>query len=191
MLRSLGSAAQECEDAITDAAGSGSLEIAEDVVCDECDVIENLLGAAFVTCQAEITAIVSHVIRLHEQAKKSSIILTASAPTKPAIMAIGNPLVLQSTLTQIQTIDAFANYFKHNDEWEADWSTLTGPPKRTIDAIIAIGAKQSSTGNLRAGARALGVDDYSEIHILAKSIQQWSIEVRNVYEADLKTHNLL
>jgi hypothetical protein len=70
--------------------------------------------------------------------------------------------------SQIEVIDAFANYHKHQDEWGPDWTTLTGQQRRTVDIIQLVGAYQSSTRNLRTGAEYLGNPTYSDVGALVK-----------------------
>ncbi len=173
VMTSLGDAVKDSGNAIDKASKSGSDEYLDSVIDEECGVIENLIGSAFVTCQAEITAVVSHAIRIHDAAKNAGHILSSSDGTKRGIMAVGSPLVGQTKYTQIQVINAFANYFKHGDEWDTTWDKLPNREKQTADVILAMGGAEFSTGNLRKGAEALGVN-YDELHLLAECVQKWS-----------------
>jgi hypothetical protein len=129
-------------------------------VDDQCQLIKNLLGAAFVVCQARITAVVSGGIKLAIYCGNKGIPFTACATRKDAILTMG-PTFTGSPVTLIQFMDAIANYFKHRDEWdEVDWSKLTGQSKRTADVIQMRGLKPGFTGSLRAGAEARGSKDF-------------------------------
>lgn len=75
--------------------------------------------------------------------------------------------------TEIQVIDAFANFFKHNEEWEWDWSKLKDRSRKTAEIITAVGASQGSTGNFRKGAAAIGNVDLTRVTILVGIIASW------------------
>jgi len=87
-------------------------------------------------------------------------------------------------------INAFANYFKHGDEWNGSWSALTGQSKQTADVISAVGAQEFSTGNLCAGGKALGLAD-DDPGPLAGYVRQWVEAVLSTYEAELKRIKLI
>src|SRR5690348_4119558 len=89
VLQSLGNAVDECHTAIGKAMKSQNADYLEAVVAEECAVTENLLGAAFVTCQAEITTVVSHAMQIHEEAKAKGVKLTSSDGTREGILSIG------------------------------------------------------------------------------------------------------
>jgi hypothetical protein len=86
-----------------------------------------------------------------------------------------SPTLTGSPVTLIQFMDGVANYFKHRDEWNKwDWSKLSGQSRRTADVIQAGGLKNGFTGNLRAGATALGNKDLVDTGIFADIIEAWS-----------------
>src|SRR5437773_1587319 len=90
-----------------------------DAVCDEETYIEeSLLGAAFVVCQASITAVVSETKKLHTRYQKSaSKDLTTTDGKKESIMRLGSPMVRKTGYSKIEIMNAFANCFKHQTEW--------------------------------------------------------------------------
>ncbi len=192
VLESLSTALRECGTAIDLASKSGDDEYYNLVVDDECDVTENLLGAAFVSCQAEITSVVSCVIRLHSNAQASGNTLLSSDKTRMGIMALRSPMVGQSGYTMVQVINAFANFFKHYGEWNDSWSKLKRKEKQTADIVAAVGAQEYSTGPLRAGAHALALGgDYDKLPLLADGVRDWSSAVQSVYTEELTRLNLL
>lgn len=190
VMQSLGDAVNDCSVAVDKASKSGSDEYMEAVIDEECGVIENLIGAAYVTCQAEITGVVAHVMRIHASAKEQGHSLNSSDGTKAGIMALGSKLVGSSPYTEIQVINAFANYFKHADEWDQRWAALKGQQKQTADIVAAVGAKEFCTGDLRAGLEALGID-YTKLHLLATAVHTWASTVHSTYESELKQKQLL
>jgi hypothetical protein len=191
VIESLGKSVDECYGAIDKATKSQNSDYFEDVVNDECAVTENLLGAAFVTCQAEITAVTSHIKRIHAEASARGVNLVSSDGKKDGILSIGNSTVRGSTYTQVQVINAFANYFKHCEEWGQPWQGLTGNSKQTADIILQMGADEFGTGNLRAGIEALGISDCRHLEPLAEYVSNWINVVRKTYETELRQHNLL
>jgi len=194
ILQTLGIAVDACTDAITRAQSSGNAEYIDAVVDDECDVIENLLGAAFVACQADITAVISHVKRMHKRALADGHRLDSSDGSKAGIMALGNQqLVATSTYSYVQVIDAAANYFKHRDEWRGSWTQFDPASRqgKTVAIITAVGAKQGSTGNMRTGVNALGISNYRNLTILYDHIASWANNVATAYESELRRFNLI
>lgn len=151
-------------------------EDADFFIDDEREQIESVLGTAFVVCQTRITAVVSAGIKLANYCTKKGIPFSVNASRKAIIMRGGTLASLQ--VPPVQFMDAVANYFKHRDEWETtDWSKLTGSSKYTAETIQAGGLQSGSTGNLRAGAAALGNKDFASTSILADIIDSWSAEV--------------
>jgi hypothetical protein len=82
-------------------------------------------------------------------------------------MAFGSSSVANSKFSEVQVIDAFANYFKHKAEWAGDWDKLKTLQLKTAQIIQAVGASQESTGNLRTGSKVLGNETYTNISTLA------------------------
>jgi hypothetical protein len=193
VLQTLGVAVDACSGAITRAEISGDAAYIDAVVDDECDVIENLLGAAFVACQADISAIISHVNRMHKRALSEGHHLASSNCNKAGILALDNQLVATWTYSYVQVIDAVANYFKHRDEWRGPWAQF--PPVsrqgKTVAIITVVGAKQGSTGNMRTSVTALGISNYSNLTILYEHIASWADNVATAYESELRSFNLI
>ncbi|MDC3956215.1 hypothetical protein KEG38_20305 [Polyangium jinanense] len=184
-LTPIGAAIREASDRIDKAVQQAAPEDVDFFVDDQCELIENLLGAAFIVCQARITAVVSGGVKLAAYCGRKGIPFTAYAPRKDAILTMGLTFT-GSPVTLIQFMDAVANYFKHRDEWaEMDWSKLTGQSKRTADVIQVGGLKAGFTGNLRAGAEALGNNDFVSTAIFADIIDAWSGEVMRATEKAL------
>jgi hypothetical protein len=159
VLSALGSGIRGAEQRIN----SGGEEVAD----DEVEIIENLLGVAYVTCQPQITAIVQAVLRLPGHGLSAR-----------ALRALGPRF--DSNHSKIEVLWELANYFKHRDEWSRE--TWTKPPTKltehTVRAITAVGLECGSTGNLRTGAKALGNAAYSDVMVFQESIRAWAAEVR-------------
>jgi hypothetical protein len=168
--------------------------VAEDaavITDDEVELIENLLGTAFVVCQTEITAVVSRAKRLHAffQAREGRPL--GLNDSKTSILSLGAGTIAGSSCSDVEVIDAFSNYFKHRDEWPTDWAELGGRRAATVAVITAAGAKQGSTGNLRAGARALGNPQFHTVSIFGEAVGVWATTVKEAYRVALESEGVM
>jgi hypothetical protein len=191
VLDSFGVAVATCSETISQAKLSGDWDYIDAVVDDECAVVENVIGAAFVASQAELTATISHVMRLHTRASADGHVLTTSDGKKSGILRLGNAVRPGIPYSDVEVINAFANYFKHHDEWNNPWTNLTGLSKQTADTIIVFGAAEGSTGNLRQGIRALGVANNRELVRLSEFLERWRQTIVQRYELELQRIGLL
>jgi len=155
---------------------------------DECDQIESLLGLSFVSCQLSITSVVSECKRLHEFYERQMGIreIAGHKDDKPALLARCTAFVGVTHNTVISAIDAFANYFKHRDEWGVDWNALKGKALDTAKVIQSLGAQSGSTGNLRQGYEAiLGNHDYQRVLKLGALVRDWAAALKGEYKGEL------
>ncbi|MCK4419262.1 hypothetical protein KAV79_05605 [Candidatus Aerophobetes bacterium] len=179
----------EVESSITEASGCD--EYIEAVVDEETAVIEDLLGCGFVACQSYIAAVVSGVRSLHKRAKADEHQLCTTNETKDSIMRFRGNTVAGGNYTEIQVINAFANYFKHHEGWPRQWGNATGPAAETIAVIQAVGAIQASTGNLRTGSESLGNKEYKHLGAFADKLSEWLARLCSEYRRELQNIGLL
>jgi len=107
-------------------------------------------------------------------------------------MRTGSPNIAGANVTKVRVIDAFANYFKHHEEWPAvDWSALPPREKATADVITAAGAEQRSSRNFRAGAKALGNANLDNLVAFAEAVIEWRENVAKHCEAKLRKGRLM
>lgn len=191
VLDSFGQAIGRSSQNITTAEETKDDEYISFVVDDECEIIESLLGAAFVSCQAIINAISAKVISIHERALSEGHTLATTDGKKHSILSFGGDRLLLSNYSQVQTINAFANFFKHGDEWSNSWENETGQNRFTIDILVAAGASQGRTGTLRTGIKSLGINEYAELLELSKIIEKWTNTLIDAYESELKNAFLI
>jgi len=191
VLQVISNAITEVSENISEAIESKRDEYIESVVDDETSVVEELLGAAFVVCQSYITTIVSGLMSLHERADSDGHKLTSTDGSRRDILGTESTEVGKSEFTEIQTIDAFANYFKHHTEWRANWNKVKGSSKRTVQIIKSVGAEQGSTGNLRKGAEVLGNPTYNNVDSFIDKIVEWRDELLILYRKELKSLGIL
>jgi hypothetical protein len=92
--------------------------------------------------------------------------------SKGKILRLAASDIGTSGCTLAEGINAFANYFKHRDEWPNDWSSLMGKEKETVRVIRAFGASEGSTGNLRTGLEGMGYPDYN-VGSMGEDLQRW------------------
>ncbi len=157
----------------------------------ECDLIESLIGCALVTCQAYIARFVSNLQLLHKRANKGKHKLTTTDGRKDTVMKSCRHLVAGTSNTQVQVINAFANYFKHRDEWPREWAKATGQAVGTIGIIQAAGANETATDNLQTCLRALGISNNKDLPRLADLLAQWHSEVCTAYTKELQGLGLI
>jgi hypothetical protein len=175
---------------IDEAAASGDTDFSIGVIDDECDHVEELLGLAFVVAQTFIArlrsriALVSRILE-EESGKGLSFV---DQPTHSVVLARG-PTCASSAYTEIEVINAVANYWKHQESWltilePKDGRLITvwkaqpkSPERRTIEIVTSIGLKPGCSGNLRAAASALGVSNYMNLTPIRDKLTAWGDEL--------------
>lgn len=216
VLEPIAKGIKACIATIDKADASGNEEYAQVVADDEVEVIEGLLGAVFVVCQTEIERVTRAVELLHKHAgnvpaPKGPVKLKSTGTDKGSIMAAGSAKVGKSTITEVQALNAVANYFKHRLAWSPDWAktlaaampapTAKGKKPKvnpkdkqtaaTIRALQAIGLKQGSNGNLRSAAEVLGNAGYTDVDKIVDTLKSWRTNVFKAYETELSKAGLL
>jgi len=109
-----------------------SPEIAQVVAEDEVEVIESLLGTAYVLCQTPPTA----VTQARKQALDDGLEFSAFGCDPQEVRALGDHFNAQ--YSKVEVVWALANYFKHRDEWHR--STWTKPPRRNERTVAVLNA---------------------------------------------------
>ena len=177
VLPTLAAAVNAAATRVKKADQNGSPEIAQLLADDEAEVVENLLGSAYVLCQTPITAVARAALRARDQALDGGSAFPAFGEKPHEVRALGD--CFDANYSKIEVLWAFANYFKHRDEWDCStWDNPTGLAKFTVPVIKAAGLQPSSTGNLRTGAEALCNPDYSNMSVFEDIIRRWASEVR-------------
>lgn len=139
---------------------------------NEARLVQDLIGTAFVICQAHINSICSRACKIGEFLKDRG--SGSTLVSKKAILGLGEPFRVGFPISKVELISAFANYFKHHDEWPWDWSDApSGSAKATISAIEAAGATRGSSSNLENGLKVLGATDLSQVTVLGSAIKAW------------------
>ena len=183
ILEHLSGAISECDEILKRAVAGGNEDYYLMIGEEESDVVESLVGTAFVAIQTAITAVVSSVKRIHDQLDRDKLTFPLQWG-KENVLRLGSPLLGNTGYSRIQVIEALANYFKHHDEWPVTWSKLNKRHRPTSLIIESIGGKSGSTGNLRTGLEALGIDtDF--LRILHVEVSAWQRAVIGTYEAEL------
>jgi hypothetical protein len=117
------------------------------------EVVEHLVGAAFVLGQAAITQAISILKRMHEEGGKPSWIPS----DKVKIMEAAAPVHADTGLSKITIINAVADSYKHRYEWkDEEWS---GPDikNKTIRIAAAIGPGPKGYHNLEHALRTRNI----------------------------------
>jgi hypothetical protein len=159
-------------------------------ILDETQIIENMLGTAYVVCQNEITAVVQAALRV-DDAAKASIFTGIKSKRESDVRALGPQSRRKSAgkmLSKIEILWQLGNYFKHHDEWSyrrmafrksigLAWKA-DNKNKHTVQVIKAVGLKALNSGNLRQGAKVLGNAKYSDVDVFQEAIHSWEADVR-------------
>jgi hypothetical protein len=77
-----------------------------------------------------------------------------------------------------------------DDEWVSSWAKLTKNSKRTAAVIMAAGARQGSSGNLRTALETLKID-YKNLTELVKEVVAWGKAIVKTYKQELAALKLL
>lgn len=143
-------------------------------IAEETQVIENMLGTAYVVCQSEITAVVQAALKVADDAPTVPIFHGAKpAERESSVRSLGPQFGVG--LSKVEVLWHLGNYFKHRDEW--DPVTWDGGNRFTLDAIKAAGLEPLNSGNLRNGAEALGNTGYADMSAFQQTIRAWSEDV--------------
>jgi hypothetical protein len=177
------------------------------------DQIEEFLGIAFVACQTRISSVVSSIQKISDSTKKTTGAGLFQSKTgsqlRRHLLDLGQKHSKVS-LSFARVIEAFANYYKHRDEWPLLWNSRgdhDGRPYHTIfeaerealslfkknkqqfwnaDVIQHAGAWAQSNHNLATGAEFLGVTDLNDLRPLSEHIKSWAAVVYDETESELK-----
>lgn len=151
---------------------------------DKCEEVEGLLSVAFVIAQTHITQVASRALRLLESAKDAGSPLQGVPTTRDGLLRTCSLIAKNTEFTEIQVINAFANYFKHNEEWVGSWEGMKNKQAQsTAKVMTSAGATQGSTGTFRTGSEALGNGTYDNVGIFVGIIREWRIQLATLLEA--------
>lgn len=201
ILGPIGKGISASNEFIARAERSGSPEYADAVADDEVELVEGLLGAAFVVCQTQIERVAKTVADLHRCANSlaTPVQLTTTTTHRTSIIAFGSHHVAGTTVTEIEALNATANYFKHRDSWPVDWHATistasakgadhaTTQAARTMMVLHAMGLQGGSTGNLRTASEVLGnPSGYEDVRHFVSILRDWQLSVFMAYQNELK-----
>ena len=155
------------------------------------EAVESLLGAAFVTCQAHLQLVSSRVLDLRRYAAKEGTPFSFGGDKKHELYALSSAAVENSGRTEIELINAGANYFKHHSEWTGKWKCLTGSEKHTAAVLLDCGIQDGSGAVLREVAALLGNSSFAETRRFSKVVWQWHIDLEDQHRRELSAKGLI
>jgi hypothetical protein len=150
---------------------------------------EILYGLSFFICQQYITYIVSSIKKMHDDFKDENIALKTTDGSKLELLRLASKAINQTKITEVQAIDALANYYKHQDEWSGLWKDLKQPHAQTAKILSEIGLVQDATIFVEA-LKSFEIADFKGLHKLADILEYWGINVYKLYYAELKLYNV-
>jgi hypothetical protein len=177
---------------------SGNTEAFETIVDDECDQIEELLGIAFVACQAYVNRVWKQVKDLNKACELEYGKPMPSLANRQMTLRVEGSKLTGSSITNIEAIYAVGNFWKHSEEWPTRelvaggrrkdvWDTSKMQPiqRATAEVVSEIGLRIGLTGNLRTAARVLGVSDYKDLGAIRKPLNSWAKRLLEVARMDV------
>lgn len=101
---------------------------------EESSYTEDLIGVAFVISQARLTKVATRIIALHDYHARSGYHFKCMAipsgksinERKKSVFKAHSKVLGGTSFTEVQVINAFANYYKHHDEWNRSWAKGAG-----------------------------------------------------------------
>lgn len=186
VLRTVGKAALNAEQRISDVAQSHDAEYLAELGAEETILIEDLLGCAFVAAQSYVTRITARIEWLHKRLERDGHRLTTTDGKKSALIDAFSDTLPSTTHTQIRVIWELANYFKHHEEWPPNWDKTDKKSKRTVAVVRAIGAAPNSSDNCRKGLVALGIHCPFDVYTIATIVADWHAKLADAYKNELK-----
>lgn len=136
-----------------------------------CELVENLLGVAFVVCQRFIGDVERLAIKVLKAKGADDALwdrkrLRQRGPTLP------------SGLSQVLVLDAAANLYKHGSKWAA-WKTAK-KPEDDPNVLLALGISEDAVGEqLRDVSEALGNTDYHDTAVFTHILTVWGKEMED------------
>jgi hypothetical protein len=212
LVQSVKTIQDRLQDLPTEPSDDGERSWVESVTDEGCALIEELLGVAFVGVQTFATGIRSQVIKLSEVCereygralsfvnpwrlgKDGALSRTQEreekrrrAESSGALLGLGSALMAGSEFTQMEVMDGVSNYWKHREEWDlVDWDDLSGAERKTAARVQVAGLRSSSTGNLRAAAKAFGLPTFRDLEVLREIARKWGWELHERARAEIET----
>jgi hypothetical protein len=189
---------------IDDASRSGDEWFHEAVTDTECDRIEQLLGWAFVAAQTFITTVRSRLCRLSQVCEEDigkplSFVTSVKAYE---VLKMADKTLKVPLYTELEVINAVANYWKHQEEWptrmepkgenlDRVWDQeqmVHNNEKRTAEIITSIGMSPSSTGNLRTAVEAFGIDSsYEDLSPIRDRLRTWAESLKEKSQSEVES----
>jgi len=111
-------------DALAEIYTTTTYEIEATRILEKERIIENIIGMGFITCQIYITGTISDANLFSE--KKLG---------KRELMRDNGELIPGTSVTRVELCDAYANYYKHHE----DWKEINEKNKYTIQTLESAG----------------------------------------------------
>ena len=178
VLEIIAQAIRDADKSIARADEEEDAEFAAITIATECELVEDLLGIAFVTVQAHLTGLRKRVVDVSEGCEKA-FGQPLSFGKNP--LQVGNQLE-STTMTAVEAMNAAANYWKHKEEWEIKITVEPEPnvlwdKGQTVALVQQLGMAPMSEGNLRQAATRLHVADLRDLSPIRQQVASWAREV--------------
>jgi hypothetical protein len=192
---------KRASDEIRHAEQMESEEYADHVAETNRELIEELLGVALVSAQVFLTSVRNRFIALapaYREDFKDELALDGKPVSKDMVFTCGEKLSSKVAFTDIEAINALANYWKHHDEWPKGWKEdgewcvavwsdqASKLQKKTIEVVTVLGMAPARVWNLQKAVEALGVEEYHELAPVREKLAAWADSLLNKAAAQIR-----
>lgn len=122
------------------------------------DEIGIIIGNSFILSQVGI----SQAISIFTKIRVSCSDINRFPKSKSGVVRLASKQIADNEISEIEAIDAIANYFKHHHEWPDDWdeNQAKGVQRNTIQTIKKLGfSERELTDNMLLALSLLNIHD--------------------------------
>jgi len=173
---------EKLEKQAEDEFGENGPAYVESMTREEDLLMDDFLGMCFVACQAYIKRVTNHLAYVHETSRYP---LTTTSGKKPHMLRYGHS---GSGAPKIEILYAFANYYKHADEWGYNWQNLSKPESKKTAELIRLAGAKPRANNLAIGSNYLGnPSDHTNVSAFATIFSDWRKSLIRAYGREFST----
>lgn len=189
LLRPIGLAIHKIETEIAKQKATVPAGLHEAMASLERERIEDYVGLAFVACQVQVNTVLAAIDSLHRQARAVNRDLRTTDVGRESLMEYAT--TEDKRPSEVRTIYAFANYYKHRSEWPEGWIGLTRQQSTSAEVIRQFGATPDGRLNLTNGLVAMGYKNLANLTGLENALFEWHDALVAGYGDELSSLALL
>jgi len=182
---SLNQSLEDCNDSFQEFMGPYG--VARSCWTVPCELVHEqigiVIGNAFVLAQVGISQAVSICLKLNEYC----VDISRLPKSKSGFLKAESAFIYDTDVSQIEAIDAVANYFKHHHEWPDGWSEdhAKGVQRNTILMVKKLGFSENGlTDNMWRALFLLSIYD-NDLGKLCGIVSDWRESLPKLFKNDL------